>query len=154
MENDQTPLDLRLFSLLSEADLRAKRTGGAAYDVRIPAALREWVVEVRMTEAWVSLRAFVLSLPEAPSLRASLLEAAMSANARTSLTKFSLVDETSLCLELEYRQDHLDAAILRNLVCLIANVGEAEYPRLFRLATAEDALESLESAFNRALPEG
>jgi hypothetical protein len=118
--------------------------------VCIPAALREWVVNVHMTETWLHLRAFILSVPESPAVRARLLEAALLANGRTSLTKFSLVDESSLCLELEYRQEHLDSSVLRNLVCLVIKVGEVEYPRFFRIATSEAKLESLESAFRRA----
>ena len=140
--DDSSPLDLRLRSLLSDADLSAKQVGGAVYDVCIPAGLREWVVNVRMTEAWVSLRTFVL--------RARLLEAALLANGRTSLTKFSLGADNALSLELEYRQEHLDSSVLRNLVCLAVKVGEAESPRLFRIATGEAALDQLESAFNRA----
>jgi len=148
--DDSSPLDLRLRSLLSDADLSAKQVGGAVYDVCIPAGLREWVVNVRMTEAWVSLRTFVLSVPESAPVRARLLEAALLANGRTSLTKFSLGADNALSLELEYRQEHLDSAVLRNLVCLAVKVGEAEYPRLFRIATGESALDQLESAFNRA----
>jgi hypothetical protein len=153
MENDHSPLDLRLRSLLCDAHLSAKQVGGAAYDVCIPAALREWVVSVRMTEAWVSLRTYVLALPDSAEPRAALLEAAMHANGRMSLTKFSLADENALHLDLEYRQEHLDSSVLRNLVCLAVKVGEAEYPRLFRIATAEAALDSLESAFNRSGPD-
>jgi hypothetical protein len=149
MENESSPLDLRLRSLLSDADLSAKQVGGATYDVCIPALLREWVVNVRMTEAWVSLRAFVLNVPETPQVRASLLEASMLANGRRSLTKFSLGDDDALSLELEYRQEHIDSAVLRNLVCLVVNVGEAEYPALFRIATRASALDSLEAAFKR-----
>ena len=149
MENESSPLDLRLRSLLSDADLTGKQVGGAAYDVCIPASLREWVGNVRMTDAWVSLRTFVVALPESPRVRARLLEAAMLANGRMSLSKFSLADDGSLCLEIEYRQEHLDSSVLRNLVCLAVKVGEAEYPRLFRIVTGEAALDSLESAFNR-----
>lgn len=154
MENDSSPLDLRLRSLLTEADLSAKQVGGAVYDVCIPATLREWVVTVRMTETWVSLRTFVLSPPDSQVQRAAIFEAAMLANGRNSLAKFSLVDDNSLCLEIEYRQEHLDSSVLRNLVCLAVKVGEAEYPRFFRIATGGAALEDLESAFKRARTDG
>jgi hypothetical protein len=150
MENDSSPLDLRLRSLLSDADLSARQVGGAAYDVCIPATLREWVVNVRMTETWMNLRTYVLTVPATPAARARLLEAALLANGRTSLTKFSLDDDSSLCLELEYRQEHLDSSVLRNLVCLAVKVAEAEYPRFFRIATSEPQLAALESAFTRS----
>jgi hypothetical protein len=150
MEYESTPFDLRLRSLLSDANLSAKPLGGATYDVCVPANLREWVVNVRMTEAWVALRAFVMNVPESAQRRKALLETAMLANGRASLTKFSLSDDSTLCIELEYRQEHLDSEVLRNLVYLLVQVAEDEYPRFFRVATAEAALDSLESAFNRS----
>ncbi len=134
--------------------MHVKRVRRGAYDVSFPSHLREWLVRIMLTDAWLMLRTFVMNLPEPAPRRAALLEAAMQANGRLSLTKFSLADATSLCLELEYRAEHTDAAVLQNLIGLVVKVGDAEYPPLFRIASGDAALEALESAFNRPSAEG
>jgi hypothetical protein len=155
MDNESgRPTDRRLRTMLVEAGLRVKRVSRGAYDVTFPSELREWGVTVRMSESWVMLRTFVLALPPSGRRRQALLEASMQANANRSLIKFSLGEPNSLYIDLEYREEHVTPEVLKNLISLVVNVGDAEYPKLFRLATGDDALDALESAFKRDPSEG
>jgi hypothetical protein len=142
--------DRRLRSMLTEAGMHVKHAGVGSYEVSFPSRLREWSVRVTLADVWVLLRTFVMTLPADGPRRLALLEAAMQINGRLSLAKLSVVDATSLCLELEYRSDHVDSDVLRNLVGLLVKVGDREYPQLFRIATGDTALDALESAFNRS----
>jgi hypothetical protein len=58
-----------------------------------------------------------------------------------SLTKFTKAD--NLILELEYREEHLDAQVLNHLLQLMHANAEEYYPRLFRVVTGDSVLESL-----------
>ena len=60
--------------MLTDAGVRAKQIATSSYDVTFVSELREWSVNVRMTEAWLMLRTFVLALPSAPSRQVALLE--------------------------------------------------------------------------------
>jgi len=135
--------------MLKEAGLRAKRVGASSYDVMFTSDLREWVVNIRLNDAWVMLRTFVMVLPAGPPRRLALLEAALQANAALSLAKFSATDDSSLTIDLEYRDEHLNAETLGNLIGLVVRVGDENYPKLFRIATGDVALEALESAFKK-----
>lgn len=146
-------MDGRLSSMLGEAGLRPKRVSESSYDVMFTSELREWAVNVRMSEAWLMLRTFVLALPEAPARRDGLLEATMQANAALSLAKFSLTEDRSLCIDLEYRNEHVEPDILKQLIGLVVRVGDEHYPKLFRIATGEATLKALESAFKKPAPE-
>jgi hypothetical protein len=153
MDNDQASLDRRLSSMLSEAGLRGKQIATSSYDVTFTSDLREWSVNVRMSEAWVMLRTFVLSLPTAMPRRLALLENIAQANASLSLAKFSLTDDNSICIDLEYRSEHVGADTLKHLIGLVVRIGDEHYPKLFRIATGDAALDALESSFKKPATE-
>lgn len=111
--------------------------------------LREWSVNVRMSEAWLMLRTFVLALPAAAPRRLALLQNIAQANASLSLAKFSLADDNALCIDLEYRNEHVGADTLKQLIGLVVRVGDEHYPKLFRIVTGDTALDVLESAFKK-----
>lgn len=135
--------------MLKEAGLRAKRAGASSYDVMFTSDLRQWAVNIRLNDAWVMLRTFVMVLPPSAPRRLALLEAALQANAALSLAKFSATEDSSLFIDLEYRDEHLNAETLHNLIGLVVRVGDDNYPKLFRVATGDMTLEALESAFNK-----
>ena len=135
--------------MLEEAEMRAKRIGASSYDVMFTSDLREWAVNVRLNDSWVMLRTFVMALPPGAPRRLALLEAALQANASLSLAKFSVTEDRSLVIDLEYRDEHLNSEILRNLIGLVVRVGDDNYPKLFRIATGDTALEALETAFKK-----
>src|ERR1700676_5613074 len=135
--------------MLEETGLQAKRVGASSYDLMFTSDLREWAVNVRLNEAWVMLRTFVMVLPQGTPRRLALLEAALQANAALSLAKFSATEDASLVIDLEYRDEHLGAETLPNLIVLVVRVGDDYYPKLFRIATGDVTLETLESAFKK-----
>gem|GEM_PF-1351302 len=145
----QESIDRRLSGMLKEAGLRAKRAGASSYDVMFTSDLRQWAVNIRLNDAWVMLRTFVMVLPPSAPRRLALLEAALQANAALSLAKFSATEDSSLFIDLEYRDEHLNAETLHNLIGLVVRVGDDNYPKLFRVATGDMTLEALESAFNK-----
>jgi hypothetical protein len=145
----QASIDRRLSAMLEEAGLRAKRVAASSYDVMFTSDLREWAVNIRLNDSWVMLRTFVMALPAGAPRRLALLEAALQANATLSLAKFSATEDRSLAVDLEYRDEHLNAETLRNLIGLVVRVGDDHYPKLFRIATGDTALEALESAFKK-----
>jgi hypothetical protein len=145
----QASIDRRLSAMLEEMGLQAKRVSASSYDVMFTSDLREWAVNIRLNESWVMLRTFVMVLPAGAPRRLTLLEAALQANASLSLAKFSTTEDRSLVIDLEYRDEHLNAETLRNLVGLVVRVGDENYPKLFRIATGDVALEALESAFKK-----
>jgi hypothetical protein len=102
---------------------------------------RDWSFYVNLTNGWLHVHTYVCEIPQAANLRAELLDAAMVANQRMSLTK--LVKTDSLVLELEYREEHVDAEVLGNLLGLALSNAEEYYPRLFRIVSGDAVLESL-----------
>ena len=149
MDNDQASLDRRLSSMLSDAGLRAKQITTSSYDVTFVSDLREWSVNVRLSDAWLMLRTFVLALPTAPPRRLALLETIAQTNAAIALAKFSVTEDHSVCIELEYRSDHVSAETLKQLLGLVVRIGDEHYPKAFRIATGDATLDALESAFKQ-----
>ena len=139
--------------MLGDAGLRAKQIATSSYDVSFVSDLREWSVNVRMSEAWLMLRTFVLALPTAPSRRVALLECIAQANSSIALAKFSLIDDNSICIELEYRSDHVTADTIKQLLGLVVRIGDENYPKLFRIAVGDATLEALESSFKKPTKE-
>ena len=140
--------------MLSDAGLRAKQVTSSSYDVTFVSDLREWSVNVRMTEAWLMLRTFVLALPTAPARRLALLETVAQINAGIALAKLSLTEDHSVCIELEYRTEHVGADTLKQLLGLVVRIGDEHYPKIFRIATGDATLDALETAFKKPAKEG
>jgi hypothetical protein len=146
-DGDSQELELRLKGLLSEGGLNVKYVGPACYDVTFRGDLREWTVTARLTECWIFLRSYIMRVPESAAMRAALFEAALQINGRLSLGKLS-IEEDSLFLDIEYRCEHLDAVVLRNLLGLVVQVGDEEYPKLFRIAAGDTTLKALAFALS------
>lgn len=99
---------------------------------------RDWSLSVNIHNGWLHVATYVCEIPEANGLRADLFDAAMTANQAMSLTKF--VKGSGLIFEFEYRDEHLDAETLRNLIGLALSNLEQWYPRMFRIVSGDAAL--------------
>ncbi len=142
MSDEHSPSNgLRLKSLLKEAAIQSTRLDARRRLVMYTGRTRDWSFYVDLNDAWLHVHTYVCEIPQAANLRAELLDAAMVANARMSLTKFVKTD--GLVLELEYRQEHVDAEVLGNLIGLALANAEEYYPRLFRIVSGDAVLESL-----------
>jgi len=148
---DSQELESRLKGLLGEGGFNVKHAGPACYDVTFRGNLREWTVTARLTDCWIFLRSYVMRVPESAATRAALFEAALLVNGRLSLGKLS-IEEDSLFLDIEYRCEHLDAIVLRNLLGLVVQVGDEEYPKLFRIAAGDMTLKALGFALTNQRP--
>jgi hypothetical protein len=67
----------------------------------------------------------------------------MRANAAMTLTKF--VAGPGLCLDIDYRAEHLDAAVLANLISHLHWVAEEQYAKVFRIVSGDETLRELET---------
>ncbi len=146
MSDELAELDSRLIAFLREGDFDVRHVGPACYDVNFRGELREWTVTARLTDAWVFLRSYVMRIPDALPVRSLLMEDALEANGRLLLGKLS-IEGDGLVLDIEYRAEHVDGAVLSNLLGLAVKVGDAEYPRLFRIAAGDVTLNALGSSF-------
>ncbi|MFY9780486.1 MAG: hypothetical protein WAJ85_08250 [Candidatus Baltobacteraceae bacterium] len=149
--DNSAELDRRLKALLDEGDFNVKPVGSAIYDVSFRGQLREWTVTTRLTETWILLRTYVMRLPESAQIRTTLLQTALEINGDLPLGKLS-IEGDSLYLDIEYRTEHLDSSVLGNLLRLVVQVGDDEYPRLFRIASGDTMLKALESSFQVRKP--
>jgi hypothetical protein len=144
--DNSAELDLRLKALLDEGGFNVKKVGAATYDVSFCGELREWTLTLRLTDTWVLLRSYVMRLPESAPVRSALLRAALEINADLPLGKLS-IEDNGLFLDVEYRTEHLDGCVLGNLLRLVVDAGDDEYPKLFRIASGDALLEVLETSF-------
>jgi hypothetical protein len=151
MSDELTELDSRLIVLLREGGFDVRHVGPACYDVTFHGELREWTVTARLTDAWIFLRSYVMRIPDALPLRSLLMKDALETNGRLLLGKLS-IEGDGLVLDLEYRSEHVDGAVLSNLLGLAVKTGDAEYPRLFRIAAGDVTLSALESSFGERHP--
>ena len=131
---------------MREGGFDVRHVGPACYDVSFHGELREWTVTARLTDAWVFLRSYVMRIPDSLPIRSLLMEDALEANGRLLLGKLS-IEGDALVLDIEYRAEHVDGAVLSNLLGLAVKVGDAEYPRLFRIASGDITLNALGSSF-------
>jgi hypothetical protein len=142
MSDDHIPSNgLRLKSLLKEAAIQSTRLDATRRLVMYTGRTRDWSFYVNLHNGWLHVHTYLCEIPQAANLRAELLDAAMVANQRMSLTKFVKTD--ALVLELEYREEHVDAEVLGNLIGLALSNAEEYYPRLFRIVSGDAVLESL-----------
>lgn len=132
---------LRLKTLLKEAGLKSTRVDASRRLVIFPGRTRDWTFFVNVYNGWLFIHTYVCEIPEVSGLRARLFEAAMTANQSMSLTKF--VKSVGLALELEYRDEHVDARVVNEIFGLIVANAEEHYPKLFRIVSGDAVLESL-----------
>jgi hypothetical protein len=74
---------------------------------------------------------------------ARLLEWAMQTNRTIALAKFRLFGQ-NIALELDYRAEHVDEAVLANLVSLVHSLAEVTYPKVFRIVKGGRRLGTLD----------
>jgi hypothetical protein len=106
---------------------------------------REWALVVGLTADWLNVTTILCELPNETGMRARLLEWAMQTNRTIVLAKFGVFGQ-NLELEIDYRAEHVDDAVLGHLVSLLFNLAEEHYPKVFRIVNGDDVLESLERA--------
>lgn len=148
MENgNREPDGSRLKVLLKGAGIKSFRMEGGRRVAYFLGRTREWTVVMAFGNGWFSAYSYVCELPPEAGLRMRLLEAVIQANRRMSLTKFS--DGSGLMLEVEYRSEHLDPEVLKNLLNHFYTNAEEFYPQLFRIVSGDEVLKSLEKV---ALP--
>jgi hypothetical protein len=132
---------LRLKTLLKEANVKSTRLDTTRRLIMYGGRTRDWTFIVNIFNGWLHVRTYVCEIPTAAGLCAELLDAAMTANYKMSLTKFVKADE--LALELEYRDEHLDATVIGSLLALALANAEEYYPRLFRIVSGDSVLHAL-----------
>ena len=138
----------KLKALLDANQYVGARFGERGYDLPFSGRFRDWHVRAHFHNSWLALTTYVMALPESESLRAKLACLLLELNDAMSLAKFTKSGET-LTLDLEYRQEHIDATVLRNLMSLLHALAEEHYPELFRIAAGDATLANLQAAFER-----
>ena len=138
----------RLKSLISANNYKAHHVVGASYMLPFGGKYRDWQVRTHIHNGWICFSAHIMEMPEPGSVRNALLEKVVELNATVSLAKFSCSGNT-LRLELEYRDEHVDAEVFGHLTAYYHGLLEQHYPELFRIASGAAALTALQSAFQR-----
>jgi hypothetical protein len=133
---------LRLNRMLKSAGYRSCRIDAKSRMVNFICRTREWALAIRLTPDWLNITTLVCELPKEPGVRARLLEFVLQTNRNVPLVKFGIAGEC-VNLELDYRAEHIDEAVLSNLIGLVQSVAEEQYPRIFRIVNGDDVLESL-----------
>ncbi len=142
MSDEQVPSNgLRLKALLKEAGISSTRLDATRRLVMYTGRTRDWSFYLNLSSDWLHIFTYVCEIPQAALLRAELLETAMSANHMMALGKF--VKSEGLMLEIEYRAEHIDSQVARNLLGLAHSSAEEYYPRLFRIVSGDAVLETL-----------
>jgi hypothetical protein len=143
--NSQPGPALRLKSLLKEADIKSFRIDATGRGIAFPGRLREWLLVAHLNPHWLNLYTFICNVPDEPGLRDRLLQATMRANSALSLVKFG-IGGAGLCLEIDYRAEHLDADTLGNLVGHLYGTAEDHYAKIFRIVSGDETLRALETS--------
>ena len=142
MSDENVPSNgLRLKALLKEAGVNSSRLDANRRLVMFTGRTRDWSFYVHLYNGWFHVYAYVCEMPKGAALRVQLLDAAMAANHKMSLTKF--VKGDGLILEVEYREEHIDGEVAGNLLGLALSNAEEYYPRLFRIVSGDAVLETL-----------
>lgn len=145
MSDNNSPSNAqRLKTLFKEAGIKSTRLDATRRLVQYHGRTRDWTFIANIYNGWFHVSAYVCEIPTAPGLRADLLDTAMVANQKMSLTKF--VKSNALWLELEYRDEHIGATDAGNLLGLLFSNAEEYYPRLFRIVTGDAVLASLDDS--------
>ena len=153
MADEGSPPDntFRLKALLREAGLRSHRLDASYRAVSFLGRTREWLLALRLTADWLNIATTVCEVPREPGVRGRLLEWSMEANPSIVLLKFGTIGNL-LVLEADYRAEHIDVEVLKNLAALVHSVAEERYPQVFRIVTGSDVLENLEKSMPQSAP--
>jgi hypothetical protein len=146
-DDEQRQLLRRLKRLATDAGFSVRRNG-LGYELSFHGKYRDFDVRCTLGSGWLRMASYILQLPPAGATRAKLLERMMELNLEMPLAKFTKADDV-LYLEVEYREEHVDADVFEKLATLVRELAEHHYPQIFRIVSAHDALQSLEDAFQR-----
>jgi len=138
----------RMKALIDANHYNATRSGDFSYLVAFTGKFRDWTIRTHIYNGWFCLSTFVLELPETPGVRAAVLERVVDLNSEMAVAKFSR-NGSMLKLELECRADHVDAPAFAAHIGHYYRLLEQHYPALFRIASGDEALASLQNAFER-----
>ncbi len=139
----------RLKTLLEANHYVTERCGEFGYAIPFVGRFRDWHVRVQISNGWLALTTYVMALPEPAGLKATLTDRLLELNDSMSVAKFTKSGST-VTLDLEYREEHVDAAVLGNLLGLLQTLAEQHYPELFRIAAGDATLTTLQEAFERS----
>lgn len=149
MEQNEAPRNRRALKALLDANgYRAHRISDCGYDVPFAGKFRGWHIRARIYNGWLSLSTYLMEIPAKGPQRNALLERMLELNDVMSVAKFSKTND-ALSLDLEYREEHVDVPAFNGLILLMHSLCEQFYPELFRIASGDTTLESLEEAFQR-----
>jgi hypothetical protein len=146
-KNPQPEASARLRSLLKEAGLVSFRVDNLRRGLSYRGRSREWLIVACLTAEWLHVYTLVCDIPEEAGLRARLFETTMRANTAMTLTKFAAPPQ-GLVLEIDYRAEHVDAMVLRNLLGYLHWAAEEHYPKVFRIVSGDETLKALESTLS------
>lgn len=127
---------------MKDAGLTSFRLDARHRGVLLQGRSREWLIGASMNENWLHVYTIVCTIPGEPGIRARLFEALMIANASQTLAKF-VAGPGILCLEVDYRAEHIDAAVLNNIVSHVHRTSEEQYPKIFRIVSGDEVLREL-----------
>lgn len=147
-EAEEPLVDLK--SLLDQAQLESFDLGSGWFSVLFEAELRCWCIKIHVSHGWLFLGTQMMRLPKEPSVRAVTLDLMARLNFKAPAAKFSATPSDEVLLELEYRIEHVDAAVLGNLIRMLLQIAETEYARLARVVVGHPALQGLDAAFKRS----
>lgn len=145
-KNPQSEASARLKTLLKDSGLTSYRLNAISRFVPYAGRLRGWTVVAALTPDWLHTHTFVCKIPNEPGLRARLFDSVMVGNTAMSLAKFTARPE-GLVLEIDYRAEHMDAAVLANLLGYLYATAEEHYPKIFRIVSGDETLDALESNY-------
>ncbi|HEV3154669.1 MAG TPA: hypothetical protein VGZ02_12765 [Candidatus Baltobacteraceae bacterium] len=148
MEEDNARNRRALKALINAGGFMAHRFGESGFVMPFSGRLRDWHIRANLCGGWLAMSTYVMELPDKGPTRSGLLERMLELNDVISVGKFSK-HEQALHLDVEYRQEHVDASAFSGLVGLVHSVCEQYYPELVRIATGDTALQQLEVAFQR-----
>ncbi len=147
-QNDALRNRRALKALLDANGYRSHRISDSGYEIPFAGKFRDWHIRARIHNGWLLLNTYFMEVPEKGPQRSALLERMLEMNDVMNVAKFSKSKEV-LSLDLEYREEHADAAAFNGLVSLMHSLCEEYYPQLFRIASGDSAMESLQQAFQR-----
>lgn len=137
-----------LKSLLDSAGYHYRRAGEYSYEIPFGGKYRHWEIQMHLHNGWLAFNVYFMDLPQAGTVRSQLFERVAGLNDSLIVMKFVKSSDV-LTLDIQYRKEHVDAPVLRNLVGMVYSACEEHYPQLFRIVAGDETLASLESAFQR-----
>ncbi|HLI96366.1 MAG TPA: hypothetical protein VKT72_09805 [Candidatus Baltobacteraceae bacterium] len=137
----------RLKSLATGAGFSVRRHG-SGYELSFHGTYRDFDIRCVLGNGWLHTCVYILQLPALSATRSRLLERIAELNLAIPLAKFTKSEDV-LCLDLEYREEHVDSAVFGKLANLLRQLAEEHYPEIFRIVSGQERLDALQAAFQR-----